>query len=132
MSDEWRGFGAGCGKSRFLPIRLGTRAHVRGLFASLGMTIHGGFGGLGVGWGWLDMRSGRQRAGLKTGYYMLNEFGARGGHWRVRGWGRVWGFSLVVGRAGFEVGRDPQVGGGRPEGRRYDGGRAGRGSRGCS
>jgi len=37
------------------------------------------FGGLGVGWGWLDMRSGRQGTGLKTGHYVLNEFGARGG-----------------------------------------------------
>ena len=97
MSDEWRVAGAGCGKSRFLPIRLGTRAACRGLVASLGMTIHGGFGGLGVGWGWLDMRSGRQGAGLKTGHYMLNEFGARWRQGSVRRWGRLWGFGLWLG-----------------------------------
>src|SRR6267143_1936595 len=51
MSDEWRVVGAGCEESRFLPIRLGTRAACRALFAALGMTIHGGFGGLAVGWG---------------------------------------------------------------------------------
>ena len=95
--------GAGCGKSRFLPIRLGTRAACRALFASLGMTIHGGFGGLAVGWGWLDMRSGRQGAGLKTGHYMLNEFGARGGHWSVRRWGRLWGLSLSLSGLGLRL-----------------------------
>jgi len=32
----------------------------------------------------LDMRSGRQRTGLKTGRYMLSEFGARGRQGSVR------------------------------------------------
>src|SRR6267143_1292479 len=103
MSDEWRVVGAGCEESRFLPIRLGTRAACRALVASLGMTIHGGFGGLAVGWGWLDMRSGRQRAGLKTGHYMLNEFGARGEHWSVWRWGRLWALSLSLGGLGLRL-----------------------------
>src|SRR6267143_436311 len=103
MSDEWRVVGAGCEESRFLPIRLGTRAACRALVASLGMTIHGGFGGLAVGWGWLDMRRGRQRAGLKTGHYMLNECGARGGQRRVRRRGRLWGLSLSLGGLGLRL-----------------------------
>src|SRR6267378_6115146 len=45
--------------------------------------------------------------------------------------GPVVGVEFVAGRAGVEVGRDTQVVGRRPEGRRYEGGRAGRGSRGC-
>ena len=108
MSDEWRVVGAGCGESRFLPIRLGTRAACLALFASLGMTIHRRFDWLAVGWGWLDMRSGRQGAGLKTGHYMLNEFGARGGHWSVRRWGRLWGAGLKA-AATMGVGREEVV-----------------------
>ena len=61
------------------------------------------------GWvGWLDMRSGRQGAGLKTGHYMLNEFGARGGHWSVRRWGRLWGAGLKA-AATMGVGREEVV-----------------------
>src|SRR5713226_10388191 len=54
-------------------------------------------GGPGVGWGWLDVRSGREGAGLKTGHYMLNEFGARGRHGSVRRWGGLWGLGLWLG-----------------------------------
>src|SRR5258708_3085112 len=115
MSDEWRVAGAGCGESRFLLIRLGTRAACWGVvaslgmtvhrrFGSLGMTIHGGFGGLAVGGGWLDMRRGRQGAGLETGHYMLNEFGAGGGGRSVRGWGRLVGLGLCGGGGGWGVG----------------------------
>ena len=56
----------------------------------------GCFGGLGVGWGWLDMRSGREGTGLKTGQYMLKEFGARGRQRSVRRWGRGLGKWRVV------------------------------------
>src|SRR5260370_33598991 len=60
-----------------------------------------GFGGLGVGWGWLDMRSGRQGAGLKPGQDMLNEFGARGGHGRGRRWGGLGLGEWRVGSGGW-------------------------------
>src|SRR6266481_2421110 len=105
MSDEWRVAGAGCGKSRFL-ASPGMTIHRS--FGWLGMTVQGGLGGLGVGWGWLDMQSGRQGAGLKTGHYMLNEFGARGGHWSVRRWGRLWGAGLKA-AATMGVGREEVV-----------------------
>jgi len=32
---------------------------------------------------------------------MLNEFGARGGHWSVRRWGRLWGLSLSLSGQGL-------------------------------
>src|ERR1700730_12938379 len=77
--------------------------------------------GLRVGWGWLDMRSGRHGTGLKAGQYMLSEFGARGGQWSVRRWGRFWGLrrwrvasdTRAFGRAGVgvEAGQDARVAG---------------------
>jgi hypothetical protein len=48
-------------------------------------------------WGRLDMRSGREGTGLKTGHYMLNEFGARRRHGSVPRWGRSWGLGLRLG-----------------------------------
>src|SRR5882762_3821366 len=35
--------------------------------------------------------------GLKTGHYMVDEFGARGGQRSVRRWGRLWGSALGLG-----------------------------------
>jgi hypothetical protein len=93
----WRG--RGTGKSRFLRIRLRTRATCRAFVAPQilperrrraalpdkigagGMTTRAYFGGLGS----LPL------TGLKTGHYLLNEFGARGRQWSVRRWGRLWG-----------------------------------------
>jgi len=57
--------------------------------------------GFGFGWGWLDMRSGRQGAGRsdrvgpqnlrKTGQDLVSEFGARGRQGSVRRWGGLGG-----------------------------------------
>src|SRR5258708_18669649 len=63
MSDEWRVVCAGCGKSRFLAPQILPERKVR---AALGVTMHGGFGGLrggllGLGW-WLGGRSCASRA----------------------------------------------------------------------
>ena len=60
------------------------------------MTIRGGFGGLGIGWlvGPAEWPAG---TGLKTGHYMVDEFGARGRQRSVRRWGRLWGSALGLG-----------------------------------
>jgi len=41
-----------------------------------------------VGWGWLGSLT---LTDLKTGHYMLNEFGPRGRQGSVRRWSRLWG-----------------------------------------
>ena len=42
--------------------------------------------------------------GLKTGHYMLNEFGARGRQGSVRRWGPLWGLGTWLGRLGLRLG----------------------------
>lgn len=60
-----------------------------------------------MSWGWLCVLGrlwNRTLTGLKTGHYMLNEFGARGGQGSVRRWGRLRGLGWWVG--GVELRRE--------------------------
>jgi len=63
--------------------------------------------GLGLSWGWLRGLGGLWNltpTGLKTGHYMLNEFGARGRQGSVRRWSPLWGLGRWLGRLGLRLG----------------------------
>src|SRR6266852_9777402 len=81
-----------CGCSVEAPTNMGRKSFTRE-GVSYGCGLRGAWWRGGDG----SWRRGRGRlwslspTGLKTGHYLLNEFGARGRQRSVRRWGRLWG-----------------------------------------